>query len=78
MEIINRDCILETVLTSSEVIKVLGISRTRLSQLVKKGKLVPLKKNLYLLDDVTKRKIEQNELRRIYYRPRSDQRNEKV
>lgn len=69
---------MQSVLTSSEVIKVLGISRARLSQLVKKDKLTPLKKNLFLLDDVLKRKIEQDKLRRLYYRPRSDRPNETV
>lgn len=78
MEILSRECALRGVVTSTEVIEILGISRARLSQLVKKDKLAPLKKNLFLLDDVLKRKIEQNELRQLYYRPRSDRCNETV
>ena len=70
MEIITRNSVLQAVVTSSEVIKILCISRARLSQLVKNNKLTPLKKNLFLMEDVLKRKTEQIELRRLYYRPK--------
>jgi predicted transcriptional regulator of viral defense system len=59
------------IVTSSEVLKILGISRTRLCQLNNDEKLVPIKKGIYLLSDVLKRKEQQSELRKKYYK-RSD------
>lgn len=70
MDIGSRESIFCAVVTSSEVTKILGISRARLSQLVKNNKLKPLKKNLFLLEDVITRKTEQEELRKMYYRPK--------
>ncbi len=69
MEIIDGRMISELVLTSKEVTEILDIKRARLSQMVKSGKLMPIKKNVYLLSDVLKRKEQQEELRRKYYRP---------
>lgn len=59
----------KSVLTSKEVIEILGIKRSRLSQLVKSDKLTPIKKNIFLLEDVIKRKEQQEYLREKYYRP---------
>ncbi|WP_323444680.1 hypothetical protein [Desulfitobacterium hafniense] len=58
----------ELIVTSSEVVEILNISQARLSQLVKAKKLVPIKKNIFLLDDVEKRKSIQEGLRAKYYR----------
>lgn len=69
MEIIDDKMIRELVLTSKEVTEILDINRSRLSQMAKSGKLMPIKKNVYLLSDVLKRKEQQEELRRKYYRP---------
>jgi hypothetical protein len=63
--------ILESIVTSKEVLYILGIKRSRLSQLVKKGKLTPIKSNVFLLEDVLTRKRAQEELRKTYYRPKS-------
>jgi hypothetical protein len=69
MEIIDDKMIRELVLTSKEVTEILDIKRSRLSQMSKSGKLIPIKKNVYLLSDVLKRKEQQEELRKKYYRP---------
>lgn len=66
---IDDRMIRELVLTSKEVTEILDIKRARLSQMAKSGKLIPIKKNVYLLSDVLKRKELQEELRRKYYRP---------
>ena len=66
---IDDRMIRELVLTSKEVTDLLDIKRARLSQMAKSGKLIPIKKNVYLLSDVLKRKEQQEELRRKYYRP---------
>jgi predicted XRE-type DNA-binding protein len=64
----DKKSIKDSIVTSKEVLQILDISRSRLSQLVKSGKLTPLKKNLYLLLDVLERKHLQTELREKYYR----------
>lgn len=64
----NKESIKDSIVTSKEVLEILGISRSRLSQLVKSEKITPLKKNLYLLYDVLERKHLQIELREKYYR----------
>jgi predicted XRE-type DNA-binding protein len=69
MGFINEQMIRDQVLTSKEVTEVLDIKRARLSQMAKSGKLIPIKKNVYLLSDVLKRKEQQEELRKKYYRP---------
>lgn len=57
---------------SSEVIKYLGISKQRLSNLNSEGKLVSIKKGIYLKQDIQARKLEQEELRKKFYRKNSD------
>ncbi|MCB8818878.1 type IV toxin-antitoxin system AbiEi family antitoxin domain-containing protein [Desulfosporosinus shakirovi] len=60
----------DRVFTSREVIEFLGVSRARLSQLVKGGKLVPIKKGIFMIDEVKQRKKEQEALRVIFYKPK--------
>jgi len=69
MKNLDDKLIRDLVVTSKEVIEILDIKRARLSQIVKSGKLTPIKKNIYLLSDVLKRKEQQDELRKKYYRP---------
>lgn len=58
---------------SSEVVEYLGISKQRLSDMNRTGKLVAIKKGIYLKVDVEKRKEEQDELRDKYYKRKKDQ-----
>ncbi|MFD6441445.1 hypothetical protein ACFWDG_16885 [Peribacillus sp. NPDC060186] len=61
--------VLEEILTSTECIEFLGISRSRLSSLIKSNKIVPIKKGgvqLYLKQDMLKKKAELEELRKRY------------
>lgn len=60
-----------SIVTSCEVLKILNITRARLSQLVKSGKLNPIKRNIFLLEEVMNRKSRQEELRIKFYRPKS-------
>lgn len=69
MYITNPEEIRTNVVTSREVLELLGISRARLSQLVKAGKLKPLKSNLFLTNDILERKEQQIHLRHKYYKP---------
>ena len=68
MSDLNYETIKNAVVTSSEVIQILGISRARLSQLVRTDKLIPIKKSMFLLQEVNKRKELQVELRNKYYK----------
>lgn len=60
------------VLTSSEVLEILEVSRQSLNSLVKRGKLVPIKElsrdKLFLREDILKRKEDSKELA-AKYRP---------
>jgi hypothetical protein len=58
----------ENTMDSSEVAKYLGISKQRLSDMNRQGKLIAIKKGIYLKQDVEKRKREQGKLRKKYYR----------
>ncbi|WP_238884558.1 helix-turn-helix domain-containing protein [Clostridium sp. YIM B02551] len=58
----------EHTMESSEVIEYLGISKQRLSDMNRQGKLIAVKKGIYLKEDVEKRKEEQGELREKYYK----------
>ncbi|MFJ5751663.1 DNA-binding protein [Peribacillus frigoritolerans] len=63
--------VMEEVLTSTECIELLGITRSRLSSLIRSNKIVPIKKagvQLYLKQDMLKKKAELEALR-IKYRP---------
>ncbi|MFK4391522.1 hypothetical protein ABH916_003450 [Peribacillus frigoritolerans] len=66
-----RQFVMDEVLTSTECIELLGITRARLSSLIRKKKIVPIKKGgvqLYLKQDMLKKKAELEELR-AKYRP---------
>lgn len=61
--------VMEEVLTSTECIELIGITRARLSSLIKTKKITPIKKagiQLYLKQDMLKKKAELEELRRRY------------
>ena len=58
----------ENTMESSEVVEYLGISKQRLSDMNRQGKLVSVKKGIYLKSDVEARKAEQGELREKYYK----------
>lgn len=72
-----RAFISEEVLNSTEAIEYLGISRARLSVLIKDEKLIPIKKfqrdSLFLKSDLAIKKKELEELRKKY-RPFDEQR----
>ncbi|NEZ47225.1 helix-turn-helix domain-containing protein [Clostridium niameyense] len=53
---------------SKEVAEYLGISKQRLSDMNRTGKLIAIKKGIYLKSDVENRKKEQGELRDKYYK----------
>ncbi|MEB8671632.1 helix-turn-helix domain-containing protein [Bacillus cereus] len=60
----------DEVLTTSEVMAVLGISKVRISTMIKDGKLVPFKKmervSLFLREDIEEKKKELEVLREKY------------
>ncbi|MCD3223821.1 helix-turn-helix domain-containing protein [Clostridium botulinum] len=58
----------DTTMDSAEVAEFLGISRQRLSDMNRTGKLVAVKKGIYLKQDVIARKEEQEDLRLKYYK----------
>ncbi|MGG1486721.1 DNA-binding protein [Peribacillus castrilensis] len=63
--------VMDEVLTSTECIELLGITRGRLSSLIRNNKIVPIKKagvQLYLKQDMLKKKAELERLR-IKYHP---------
>lgn len=64
--------IIDNVLTTSEAIKILGITRSRMSQLISDGKITPVKKlrgdSLFLRHDIEEKRKELEE-RRKKYRP---------
>lgn len=62
----------DTTMDSAEVAEFLGISRQRLSDMNRTGKLVAIKKGIYLKQDVLARKEEQGELRLKYYKKWGD------
>ncbi|WP_026896023.1 hypothetical protein [Clostridiisalibacter paucivorans] len=66
----NRDQLIKLIeketMESSEVVKYLGISKQRLSDMNRQGKLVSIKKGIYLRQDVEERKNIQDKLREKY------------
>ncbi|MEB3752464.1 hypothetical protein EP10_003379 [Geobacillus icigianus] len=58
------------VLTTSEVVEILGVTRQRISQMISAGKLNPIKKlrgdSLFLRQDIEERKKELEALRKKY------------
>lgn len=67
-----KENIRKAIVTSDEAIKILGITRARLSQLKKSGKLMPITKNVYSLEDIQNRHNIQESLRKKYYKPKKD------
>ncbi|WP_088004857.1 helix-turn-helix domain-containing protein [Bacillus mycoides] len=65
-----RKWVFDNVMTTPEAIEILGISRARLSHLIKNGKIVPAKKlgcvSLFLREDLEKKKEELIALRKVY------------
>lgn len=68
----KRQWVRDNVLTTPEAIELLGISRSRLSHLIRNGKIVPLKKlgctSLFLREDLEK-KLEELIILRKKYQP---------
>lgn len=58
----------ESTMDTSEVVEYLGISKQRLSGMNNTGKLVAVKKGIYLKTDVETRKENQGALREKYYK----------
>ncbi|EDS76615.1 conserved hypothetical protein [Clostridium botulinum C str. Eklund] len=58
----------DNTMESKEVVECLGISKQRLSDMNRTGKLIAVKKGIYLKQDVLARKEEQEELRNKYYK----------
>lgn len=71
MKMDKHEQIKSEIVTSCEVLQILDIKRARLSQLVKSGKLSPIKRNIFLLEEVMNRKSHLEELRIKYYRPKN-------
>ncbi|MEH7613051.1 DNA-binding protein [Gottfriedia acidiceleris] len=71
-EIDKREFIRNEVLLTNEAIEYLGITRARMSAMILKGKIKPIKKtgaiSLFLLHDLEEKKKELVDLR-IKYRP---------
>ncbi|MEH7753635.1 helix-turn-helix domain-containing protein [Bacillus toyonensis] len=67
-----RQWVYDNVLTTPEAIELLGISRARLSHMIRNGKIVPLKKlgctSLFLKEDLEK-KLEELIILRKKYQP---------
>ncbi|PGS08037.1 DNA-binding protein [Bacillus cereus] len=67
-----EDFINSEVLTTSEAMEILDVNRSRMSALVKAGKLSPVKKtsnvSLFLKSDIESKK-EELEVLRVKYRP---------
>lgn len=71
MQSINkREWVRDNVLTTPEAIEFLGISRARMSHMIKNGKIVPVKKlgcvSLFLKSDLETKKEELIVLRKKY------------
>ncbi|MGE6541087.1 helix-turn-helix domain-containing protein [Bacillus luti] len=66
----KRQWMFDNVLTTPEAIELLGISRARMSNMIRNGKIVPLKKlgctSLFLREDLEKKLEELIVLRRKY------------
>jgi len=66
----QRQFIMSEVLTTPEAIEYLGISRARLSHMIKNGKIIPVKKlgcvSLFLKSDLFAKRAELVELRKKY------------
>lgn len=48
----RRNQIRKEILTSKEALEILGFSRARLNQIVKDGRIIPIRSGIYLKDDI--------------------------
>ncbi|WP_242305742.1 helix-turn-helix domain-containing protein [Bacillus cereus group sp. BfR-BA-01451] len=68
----KRQWVHDNVMTTPEAIEILGVSRSRLSHLIRNGKITPIKKlgctSLFLREDLEK-KLEELILLRKKYQP---------
>lgn len=66
----KREFVKNEILFTSEAIEILGISRSRMNMLLKKGQLEPIRRttgvNLFLRDDIVKKKEELTRKRKQY------------
>ena len=66
----KRQWVHDNVMTTPEAIEILGISRARLSHLIRNGKITPIKKlgctSLFLREDLEKKLEELIKLRKQY------------
>lgn len=66
----KREFVKNEILFTSEAIEILGISRSRMNMLLKKGQLEPIRRttgvNLFLRDDIVKKKDELIRKRKQY------------
>ncbi|MEB9610025.1 helix-turn-helix domain-containing protein [Bacillus cereus] len=66
----KRKWVFDNVMTTPEAIEILGISRARLSHMIRNGKIVPVKKlgctSLFLREDLEKKLEELIALRKVY------------
>ncbi|MFJ6030588.1 helix-turn-helix domain-containing protein [Bacillus toyonensis] len=66
----KRKWVYENVYTTPEAIELLGISRARLSNMIRNGKITPIKKlgctSLFLREDLEKKLEELVALRKVY------------
>lgn len=58
----------DNTMDTKEAIEYLGISKQRFSNLKTSGKIYEVKTGIFLRSDIEKRKEEQGELRKKYYR----------
>ncbi|HFU6601357.1 TPA: hypothetical protein ACGPFX_000887 [Bacillus pacificus] len=66
----KREFVKNEILFTSEAIEILGISRSRMNMLLKKGQLEPIRRttgvNLFLRDDIVKKRDELIRKRKQY------------
>ena len=48
----RRNQIREEIISSKEAVEILGFSRARLNQIVKEGRITPIRNGIYLKDDI--------------------------
>ena len=48
----RRNQIREEIISSKEALEILGFSRARLNQIVKEGRITPIRNGIYLKDDI--------------------------
>ena len=48
----RRNQIREEIISSKEALEILGFSRARLNQIVKEGRIIPIRSGIYLKDDI--------------------------